>query len=156
MTVSLCTNCGSLKHGAWCKCPDCEASPFDGQASILLSDHNLTEEELRKLGKAVAAIRTTGHDEETRFHILMYFISRKWPKLLAIEIEALPEKLQETLESVYREHLQSLPGQDSPDVQSPPVAHSPGTCPSLPCCVAVQCWVSGVRRHQGTGLVEVT
>ncbi|MFH1748503.1 MAG: hypothetical protein ABIG44_15825 [Planctomycetota bacterium] len=122
MTVALCTNCGSLKHGAWCECPDCEAGPFDSEVGILLSDHNLTEEELRILGKAVATIRTTDHDEETRFLILMYFISRKWPKLLEFSIEAVPEELQETLESVYREHLQGLPGQDSPNLQVSPVA----------------------------------
>lgn len=122
MTVALCANCGSLKHGAWCPCPECKEDPFDAEIGILLSDNHLTEEELKRLGVAVALIHNTHLDEETRFYVLMFFISRKWPKLLEFDIDAVPADLRDTLDSVYREKLMDVPGQDSSDLQVSPIA----------------------------------
>lgn len=122
MTVALCANCGSLKHGAWCPCPECKEDPFDGEIGILLSDNHLTKEELKRIGVAVALIHKTHLDEETRFYVLMFFMCRKWPKLLEFDIDAVPADLRGTLDSVYREKLADVPGQDSSDLQVSPIA----------------------------------
>lgn len=119
MTVSLCTNCGSLKHGAWCVCPTCNAESFDGEISILLSDHNLTDKELKQIGRAVAEIYGTDLDEETRFHALLYFLSRKWPKLIAYDIDQVEPSVKDALDAVYRERLVDMPSQESPDTKVP-------------------------------------
>ncbi len=106
MTIAVCTNCGELKHGAWCTCPMCESEDLDGEVSILLSDHNLSEDELRRIGDAIHVIHDTGLDEEMRFHLLTYYLSRKWPKLLEYEIDVVEPQLQRKLEvtTVYVTH----------------------------------------------------
>lgn len=121
MTVALCTNCGELKHGAWCACPNCNAEAFDGEISILLSDHNLSERELRQIGDAVRKIRSTGLDEETRFHVLLYFLSRKWPKLLEYDVDAAEPHVQRVLDTVYRSLLANIAGQEDPRLKVSPI-----------------------------------
>jgi hypothetical protein len=121
MTVAVCTNCGELKHGAWCTCPLCESDGLDADISILLSDHNLSEDELRHIGAAIHVIHGTGLDEEKRFHVLTYFLSRKWPKLLEYDIDAVEPQLQKELDGFYRARLAGLPGQKEPDLKVSPV-----------------------------------
>lgn len=121
MTVAVCTNCGELKHGAWCSCPACESVGLDGEVGILLSDHNLSEAELERIGDAVAVIHDTGLDEETRFHLLAYYLSRKWPKLLEYDIDAVELGLQKLLDGLYRSKLAHLPGQEEPDLKVSPI-----------------------------------
>jgi hypothetical protein len=121
MTVAVCTNCGKLKHGAWCSCPACESLGLDGEVGILLSDHNLSEAELERIGDAVGIIHNTGLDEETRFHLLVYYLSRKWPKLLEYDIDAVELKLQKSLDALYRSNLAHLPGQEEPDLKVSPI-----------------------------------
>ncbi|MFQ5779330.1 MAG: hypothetical protein ACE5HN_00925 [Nitrospiria bacterium] len=120
MTVAVCTNCGELKHGAWCTCPNCESEGLDGEVSILLSDHSLSEDELRRIGDAIHVIHDTGLDEEMRFHLLTYYLSRKWPKLLEYEIDALKPQLQRKLDTLYRSELAHFPGQEEPDLKVSP------------------------------------
>ncbi len=121
MTVAVCTNCGRLKHGAWTSCPSCESLGIDAEVGILLTDHNLTEAELERIGDAVAVIHDTGFDEETRFHLLVYYLSRKWPKLLEYDIDAVELVLQKSLDNLYRSHLAHLPGQEQPDLVVSPI-----------------------------------
>ena len=124
MTVSLCTNCGSLKHGAWCVCPTCQVESFDADLSILLSDHYLTARELKDIGQAIGEIYSTDMDEDTRFMALLYFLARKWPKLSRFDIDELRQPLRDKLDTLYKERLQGLPEQESPDLELSPVLMS--------------------------------
>ena len=134
MTFAVCTNCGELKHGAWCTGPACGSEGLDGEISILLSDHNLHETELSHIGDAIRVIRKTGLDEEMRFHLLAYFLSRKWPKLLEYDINALEPELQKRLDVLYRSKLSQLEGQQDPGLKVSPI-RVPGSS-----CHASQVW----------------
>lgn len=125
MTIAVCTNCGELKLGAWCPCPKCESDGLDADISLLLSDHNLTENELRRIGTAINIIHGTGLDDEKRFHLLTFFLSRKWPKLLSYNIDAVEPNLQKELDNLYRTKLASLPAQKEPDLKVPPLLQRP-------------------------------
>jgi len=129
MTVAVCTNCGELKHGAWCACPLCESDGLDGDISILLSDHHLSEDELRRIGAAIQVIHDTGLDEEKRFHLLTYFLSRKWPKLLEYNTDAVEPQFQKQLDDLYRSQLAGLSGQEEPDLKVSPVSQRTWTEP---------------------------
>lgn len=121
MTVAVCTNCGSLKHGAWCSCPKCDSDGLDADLSMLLSDHNLSELELRRVSQAVQTIHETRLEEDVRFHALVYFLSRKWPKLLEFNAEEVEPSLQQTLDELYRNRLARIPGQETPILSVSPV-----------------------------------
>lgn len=114
MTVAICTNCGELKHGAWYTCPACDCEAFDSEISILLSDHNLYEKELPQIGDAIRVIHDTGLDAEMRLHLLMYFLSRKWPKLLEYNINFVKPEFQKKLDALYLSKLSHLKGQEDP------------------------------------------
>lgn len=121
MTIAVCTNCGKLKHGAWSTCPACESEGLDSEVSILLSDHNLLEAELSQIGDAIRVIHDTGLDEKMRFHLLTYFLSRKWPKLLEYDINAVEPELQKKLDALYRSRLSHLEGQEDPALKVSPI-----------------------------------
>ena len=112
MTVALCTNCGESKFGAWCECYKCGSIGFDRELSLLLSDWNLSEYEMSQIGKAVRVISGTGLDEEIRFMLLVYYISKKWPKLLTCSINSMEPHLQEQLTSLYSNKLSDISGQE--------------------------------------------
>jgi hypothetical protein len=94
---------------------------LDDEISILLSDHNLHEAELSQIGNAIRVIRNTGLDEEVRFHLLAYFLSRKWPKLLDYDINAVELELQKRLDVLYRAELSQLEGQEDPALKVSPI-----------------------------------
>lgn len=121
MTVAVCTNCGELKYGAWCTCPVCKSDGLDGEVGILLSDHNLSEDELSRIGNAIHVIHDTELDDEIRFHLLTYYLARKWPKLLECDIDTVEPQLLKQLDTLYRSKLASLPGQEDPDLKVSPV-----------------------------------
>jgi len=121
MTVAVCTNCGELKYGAWCICPVCETEGLDRDVSILLSDHNLFEEELRWIGDAIHVIHDTTLDEEMRFHLLTYYLARKWPKLIEYDIDSVEPQILKQLDTLYRSKLADLPGQEKPGLKVSPI-----------------------------------
>lgn len=112
MTVAACTNCGNLKLGALCDCPRCGSTGLDSELSILLSDHYLDERELAKIGKTISRIRSLQLDEEASYHLLSYFLARKWPKLLEYDLSGVDRDLQNKVEEWYRTHLRYLDGQE--------------------------------------------
>ena len=121
MTVAVCTNCGELKYGAWCTCPACQSEGLDGKVNILLSDHNLSDAELERISDAVGIIYGTGLEEEKRFHLLAYYLSRKWPKLLEYDIDAVELEFQELLDTLYRSKLAHLSGQKESNLRVSPI-----------------------------------
>lgn len=56
-----------------------------------------------------------------RFHLLTYYLSRKWPKLLEYEIDAVEPQLQRKLDTLYRSELAHLLGQEEPDLKVSPI-----------------------------------
>ena len=93
MTVAVCMNCGEIKGGAFLACPVCKSEMLDYDVSLLLTDHNLTKNELQQIGKAIKVVHSTALDEETRVHLLGFYLSRKWPKLLEYDIDAIEHGL---------------------------------------------------------------
>jgi hypothetical protein len=60
LTVAICVKCGARKHGSWTRCQACSHSPFGEDEvawSVILSDHNLSDDQLQKVSKLIA---TTG------------------------------------------------------------------------------------------------
>ncbi len=157
MTIAVCTNCGELKHGAWCACPGCESEGFDSEISILLSDHNLLEAELSQIGDAIRVIHDTGLDEEMRSHLLTYFLSRKWPKLLEYDIDAVEPELQKKLDALYRSKLSHLQGQEDPSLKVSPIRECTWTAASG---TEFQAWkkpnqpLASANNHPGKSVVS--
>lgn len=106
-------NCGVLKVGAFNDCPACGAEPVDDDIALQLTTHYLTEDELKRIGLAVSALRDLVPDEEIRFHAFAYFLSRKWPKILEYGIDEVEPELADILDTLYGEHLSRLPGQET-------------------------------------------
>lgn len=121
MTIAVCTNCGELKFGGLTTCPNCDSDGLDFQLGVLLSDHNLSERELGQIGHAITAIHRTQLSEDLRFHLLAYFLSRKWPKLLEYDIDAVDDTLSHELDRIYQETLFQMPGQETPDLKVSPI-----------------------------------
>ncbi len=119
MTTSLCLKCGILKGGALNECPSCEHAPLDWQAATAFTDHYLTESELGQLGRAIQILSKVDVDDETRYQAFVYFVARKWPKILEYGIEEVDSELATILDSIYRTHLVSLPSQQSLQLRSP-------------------------------------
>ena len=112
MTVALCTNCGERKLGAWCTCLACGSIGFNRDLSLLVSDWNVSNDEIDLIGKAVRVIAGTGLDEEKRAILLAYYLSEKWPKLLQFNIGNFDPQLQEQVTSLYRSKLSDISGQE--------------------------------------------
>lgn len=57
MTVAVCFKCGSMKHGAFKLCPECNRRPEsedDMAASLAFTDHYYTPEDLKRIGSDIA------------------------------------------------------------------------------------------------------
>jgi len=122
MTLAVCTNCGELKYGALCSCPSCKSQGLGFEISILLSDHNLYEHEMRHIGKAISIISQSGLSEDIRFHLLAYFLSRKWPKLMRYQIGDPESEDQKSLDVFYNTKLCDLIGQEAPSLRISPIS----------------------------------
>jgi hypothetical protein len=87
VTQALCMNCGNVKFGAICPCPQCGvASTGDMGLDIAFSDHHLAFETLQELGEVVRAIRRTcesaGVADEVRFWSFIGYVSANHPSIL--------------------------------------------------------------------------
>jgi len=121
MTISVCLTCGDFKHGAIGECPHCKESCCNTELSLLLTDHYLEKSELKQIGKAIAVLNKTGLDRDTKTNVLLYYLSRKWPKIIDFHIEELPRDVVEVVDGVYRSHLKKLPGQQDDKLKTPPI-----------------------------------
>ena len=73
MTKALCWQCGEFKFGAFNPCPACNAEPGneeDIMVSLLLTDHDLSEDELISLQERIRGGAKIEIDEETRNALL--------------------------------------------------------------------------------------
>jgi len=111
MTQSLCLNCGRLKIGAFNQCPECGVEPIDCEIALQFTSHSLSADELESIGRVVKRLRDLEPDPEVRFHALMYFVSRKWPKILEFDIDEVEPTLADRIDEVYQRHLSETPGQ---------------------------------------------
>ncbi|HEV2970723.1 MAG TPA: hypothetical protein VGY55_12200 [Pirellulales bacterium] len=58
MTVTVCLNCGSFKHGAFIRCRECGYEPEDDESltkHLLVTDHFLSGEQLKAVAAKVKA-----------------------------------------------------------------------------------------------------
>jgi len=77
MTMALCMNCGDIKWGAWCPCPNCRvASSGDQNLDIAFSDHCVSVEQLDLLGDIVRQIATHCDDSDLRFAAFLKYVER--------------------------------------------------------------------------------
>ena len=73
MTKALCWQCGEFKFGAFNPCPACNAEPGNEEeimVSLLLTDHDLSEDELVSLQERIRGGAKIEIDEETRTALL--------------------------------------------------------------------------------------
>lgn len=103
MTQALCLNCGEIKFGALCPCPQCQASSTgDVDLDIAFSDFHICEDDLRELGDVLKVIRFRSNDNEVRFWTFLHFISERHPHILKI---TLPDEMAAAVSDLY----ESLP-----------------------------------------------
>ena len=66
MTTAICISCGEEKRGAWTLCPSCNHVP-EGKTelakSVLLSDHYLSQSELKAVGDKIKSGETIKYDQ---------------------------------------------------------------------------------------------
>jgi hypothetical protein len=74
MTQAVCFQCGAIKFGAFCPCPECDAAPKsedDRVISLAMTDHYFDMDTLQQMGRSV---RERGEppnlDPETRKNLL--------------------------------------------------------------------------------------
>ncbi len=88
MTWALCFNCGSIKFGAVCPCPQCQvASTGDLRLDILFSTHHWRRETLEEFGSVVQAIQAAAGDRTLGFWAFIRHISDTYPEILQVELE---------------------------------------------------------------------
>jgi hypothetical protein len=88
MTDALCLNCGAIKFGALCPCPQCQA-PATGNINldIAFSDHNFARQTLEELGQVIVAIHEVSAEEELCFWSFLSYIETNHPEVLRIKLE---------------------------------------------------------------------
>ena len=107
MTMALCFNCGEIKFGAICPCPQCETtSTGDMSLDIAFSDHHLDIDTLRQFGEVVRTIAETGAEPPQRFWAFIHYVSQNHPQILRVELNPDAEREIEYL----------LSGLDLPEV----------------------------------------
>jgi hypothetical protein len=88
MTWALCFNCGSIKFGAICPCPQCHvASTGDEMLDILFSTHHWQRRTLEEFGSVVQAIKATSGDRMLGFWAFIRHVSDTYPEILHVELE---------------------------------------------------------------------
>jgi len=112
MTAALCTNCGEFKMGAWTYCPGCGSKGLNDDVSLALSDWYLSNDELQQISKVGQLIFKTELHEALRFNFLVYYLSKKWPKLLQYSIDELDPKIQKQIVDFYTNKLSDFQGQE--------------------------------------------
>lgn len=76
MTTALCLNCGKIKFGALCICPNCNHEPEDiSELDLIFTDHFLPGEFLKLLGEDLQKIRSLETNEEIA--VKAFFINTK-------------------------------------------------------------------------------
>jgi len=111
VTASLCLWCGATKGGALNDCPECSRAPVDYEVSVQFTDHYFTRVELSLLATAVRVIGDLKLEDEGHVYSFLYFVSRKWPKVLESDLDGLPQSVAAVASGVYRSHLSDLEGQ---------------------------------------------
>lgn len=101
MTMALCFDCGNIKFGAICPCPECgTSSTGDIGLDILFSDHNFSVESLEQAGQLIRNLRKLG-DRDTAFWAFMQYISTHHANLLTITLnEPMLTRANDLLKSV--------------------------------------------------------
>ncbi len=87
MTWALCLNCGEVKFGAICPCPNCQV-PSTGHISldIAFSDHHLSKTTLEDLGRVIETIHEYSDDNELCFWTFIYYVSENHPSILKVNL----------------------------------------------------------------------
>ena len=99
MTWALCFNCGEIKFGAICPCPNCGVgSSGNMELDIAFSDHRISKNSLEQLGKVIGYIRERTADDELRFWAFIRYVAIHHTSILDV-------KLQPELESQCDELL---------------------------------------------------
>ncbi len=111
MTVALCTNCGKFKFGSWTTCDSCGDEDYDAELSLVLTDHHLTEDEMKVIGKAIGIIANSTQNKRIHFLLLAYYVAQKWPKLLEYNVHSVDPDLQMQVDRLYYRWLHDQPGQ---------------------------------------------
>jgi len=129
MTMALCINCGDIKFGAICTCPNCKvASSGNMDLDIAFSDHNYDVVTLKEFGSVVRLISSATEDPPLRFWSFLHYISENHPSILRVELEPeLKTEIAATLSKVVlppvtlrQSPMSSLDESGSADAELPP------------------------------------
>ena len=101
MTMALCFDCGNIKFGAICPCPNCGTSSTGNiELDILFSDHRFRVETLEQAGEIIRRLRQAS-DHETAFWTFLHYISLCHPHVLTVTLqESMLERANDLLKSV--------------------------------------------------------
>ena len=87
MTQALCLNCGNLKFGALCECPECHAASTGNLGlDIAFSDHHLAESSLSALGDFIKKLASRTEDRGTVFWSFINYVSENHQEILQAEV----------------------------------------------------------------------
>jgi hypothetical protein len=87
MTWALCLNCGKIKFGAICPCPNCQVhSTGNMELDICFSDHHWERQTLEELGAVIDALAPAVADPELRFWAFLHYVSVNHPEILQVNL----------------------------------------------------------------------
>jgi hypothetical protein len=89
MTYALCFNCGEVKFGSFCACPNCSITSCGDMALDMdFSDHVFSKKTLQEFGVVIKAISSVCKDQETRLWTFIYYLSKHHPKVMQVKFIA--------------------------------------------------------------------
>ncbi len=95
MTTALCLNCGALKFGALCPCPECDAETCGNREyDLFFTDHLFTVDFLAVLSEDFRDFRKFDGDDQTRLAAFLIFAAEYAPEDIRIDFK-------ETLENMH-------------------------------------------------------
>ena len=90
MTTALCLNCGEMKFGAICNCPECgTGSTGDMRLDTGFTDHNWSESTLKQLGKVLKEISAHCDDARTCLITFLCYVHENHPEVLDVPDDGL-------------------------------------------------------------------
>jgi hypothetical protein len=123
MTIALCLNCGEMKFGAICECPNCETSSTgEFGLDIAFSDWSMSEEHLKEFGNVIAYFKNKTNDPDIAFLAFIRYVSENYSSIFYADIS---DDFAQRVDEIYNESeipvvtfIPSLGSQQSEDADN--------------------------------------
>ncbi len=94
MTTALCLNCGALKFGALCPCPECDAETCGNREyDLFFTDHLFTVDFLEVLSEDFKDFKEFDGDDQTRLTAFLIFAAEYAPEDIRIDFRETQENM---------------------------------------------------------------